>query len=95
MHFELDTITIRPYTTDIGVMENVFFDRIFDFDIDFEPRFIVDVGSNIGLVSIYWAKKYPDAKIISVEPEQSNYEILRINTNPYKNISILKHYYHG
>lgn len=46
----------------------------------------MDAGANIGLSSIYFANKYPDAKIISIEPEESNFKLLKKNIEPYNNI---------
>ena len=39
-----------------------------------------------GFASIYFANKYPGAKIIAIEPEQSNFELLKDNIAPYPNI---------
>ena len=43
-------------------------------------------GGNIGLAALYFANVYPDAKIVSVEPESDNYNMLIDNTRAYDNI---------
>jgi FkbM family methyltransferase len=42
------------------------------------------------MAAIYFAKKYKDAKIICIEPESANYELLKKNTENYVNITIIK-----
>ncbi len=43
--------------------------------IDFKKNdIVIDIGANIGIVSIYLAKKYPFLKIYSFEPFKVNYE---------------------
>jgi FkbM family methyltransferase len=54
------------------------------------PKIIVDAGANIGLSAIYFANKYKDAKIIAIEPEDSNFSVLEKNAAPYENIIPLK-----
>ena len=56
----------------------------YNFDsIDFkEGDIVIDIGANIGMVSIYLAKKYPFLKIYAFEPVKQNYE------NLLKNIEI-------
>lgn len=45
--------------------------------IDFkENDIVIDIGANIGIVSIYLAKKYPFLKIYSFEPFKANYKSL-------------------
>jgi len=44
-----------------------------------ECRTIIDLGANIGLATLYLAHAYPDARIVSVEPEESNHAILQTN----------------
>lgn len=57
---------------------------------DVSPKFpvnnIIDLGGNIGLTSAYLASKFPQAKIVTVEPEASNFEMLKVNVAPYPNI---------
>jgi FkbM family methyltransferase len=82
-------IHLRICSTDIGAYQQVFFDKEFDFEVGTSPKVIVDAGANIGLASIYFANKYPDAKIIAIEPERSNFEILKMNVAPYVNVTPL------
>ncbi len=51
-----------------------------------DPRFIIDAGANIGSASIYFARRFPNARIIAVEPEKDNFEMLCKNAEPYPNI---------
>jgi FkbM family methyltransferase len=77
---------LRIPSSDIPVFKQIFIDHAYDFRVETQPEVIVDAGANIGLASIYFANRYPYAKIIAVEPEQSNYELLEDNTAPYPNI---------
>ena len=40
---------------------------------------IVDLGANIGLTSLFFAAMFPAARIICVEPEPANFQLLRRN----------------
>jgi FkbM family methyltransferase len=77
---------IRVPSSDVRTYEQVFVEREFDFDVGKPPETIVDAGANIGLTSIYLAGRFPRAKIIAIEPEESNLAILRRNIAPYDNI---------
>lgn len=57
--------------------------------LDFsENPIIVDIGANVGIVSFYFAKKYPKAKIFAYEPHPLNYQnlIKGIEVNKITNI---------
>lgn len=54
------------------------------------PHVIIDAGANIGAASLYFANKYPEAKIIAIEPEKSNFEILQKNISTYSNIKAIQ-----
>jgi FkbM family methyltransferase len=53
------------------------------YDIGLErigvPETILDVGANIGLMSVYLAGRYPDARFVCVEPSPTSYALLREN----------------
>jgi FkbM family methyltransferase len=46
---------------------------------------IVDAGGNIGLAAFWFAKKFPQACIVSVEPDANNFDILRRNIAVFGN----------
>lgn len=77
---------LRIPSSDPPTYEQVYINKEYDFLVETQPKFIVDAGANIGLSSIYFTNKYPDAKIIAIEPEKSNFELLKRNANPYPNI---------
>jgi FkbM family methyltransferase len=77
---------LRYGTSDIPIFDQVFLDRQYDFTSEKCPSVIVDAGANIGLASICFANRYPESQIIAIEPEKSNYDILKMNVDPYSNI---------
>ena len=57
---------------------------------NYNPKLILDCGGNIGCAAVYFANKYPDAQIYTVEPEGDNFRLLQYNTAFYDNIHTIK-----
>jgi FkbM family methyltransferase len=57
------------------------------FDLKEAPRVIVDAGANVGYFALWFARKFPGAKIISIEPEASNFAMLQKNTAHLPNVT--------
>ena len=57
---------------------------------DFRPKLILDCGANIGTSAVFFANMYPESKIISVEPDADNFNMLKLNTSPYPNIKCIR-----
>lgn len=51
---------------------------------------IVDAGANIGAASVWYARKYPRAAIVAIEPDPDNCALLRKNVEPLGNITPLQ-----
>jgi len=79
-------IYIRMMTADEPTYKHVLLEQEYAFELPFSPKTILDAGANIGTASIYFIHRYPDAKIIAVEAEDSNFAILRRNVRPYPTI---------
>jgi FkbM family methyltransferase len=79
-------LTIRIPTWDVATFEKVFVDREYGFSVLSPPKIIIDAGANIGLASIYFANRFPEARIIAIEPEGENYALLVENLAPYPNV---------
>lgn len=81
-------IRMRSGTTDTEVFCDVFLREQYRNDWNLNPNFILDCGAHIGLASIYFARKYPSAAILSVEPSQANFSLLQQNVHPYPQVSV-------
>lgn len=77
---------LRLRTSDAEVFRDTFLTKEYYYPTPFSPRTIVDVGANCGMTSVFYANQYPDATIVAVEPEASNYAALVRNTCSYSNI---------
>lgn len=77
---------LRVPSSDILTYRQIFIAKEYDFDVTEQPNVIVDAGANIGLASIFFANKYPKTKIIAIEPESSNFLMLKKNIEAYSNI---------
>lgn len=84
------SINLRKNTSDYDIFNQVYLDLEYDIELGYQPQFIVDAGANIGLTSLFYSHKYPSAKILSLEPEEDNFKMLKINTDKNKNVAILK-----
>jgi FkbM family methyltransferase len=83
-------ITLRINSTDVPTFRKVFINREYAFEIDRPPKSIIDAGANIGLATIYFANRFPEAQIISIEPEVSNFQLLNDNVANYKQVKTLQ-----
>jgi FkbM family methyltransferase len=59
----------------------------YSFGLPSSAREIVDAGVNIGLVSLFYAGKFPHARILAIEPEPSNFALLQKNVRGCRNIT--------
>ena len=82
----------RPIEEDVGIIKSIFGFQEYQLPPikDFQPKLILDCGSNIGCAAVYFAIKYPYAQIYSVEPEKDNFKLLLFNTILYDNIYPIK-----
>lgn len=87
-------VFIRVGDTDVVLMILMFCVECDDkgrkeYDIDLGNRdieYIIDAGANIGLFALLYAEKYPNAKIICIEPDDDNFRVLSMNIAHNKNI---------
>ena len=77
---------LRLRTTDISVFEEIIVYSEYQFKPSKSPRIIIDAGANIGLTSVYFANQFPEAKILAIEPEWSNFPYAKKNASYYSNI---------
>ena len=83
--------TYRAETSDEVVADLIFTKGKYVLPLpkDFQPKVIIDCGSNIGYSTLFFANVYPDAQVYSIEPEKTNFKFLRFNTIFYDNIHLI------
>lgn len=79
-------VYFRDKTFDCSIVENCLIKNTEYKFPSFSPKIILDIGANIGVVSVALANLYPEAHIFSFEPIQENYAILLRNVEQYKNV---------
>lgn len=82
-------ITLRKGTPDLAVAQSSLGDE-FDQSQQYLPKnfdgVIVDAGGYIGTAAMRFSEMFPLAKVVTLEPEESNFRILTINTKSYPSI---------
>ncbi len=82
--------SLRNNPFDYATFEEVILKDAYDINLGFEPKYIIDGGGNIGLTACFLASKFPQATIVSIEPDPENYKMMQLNCNKYPNIQILQ-----
>lgn len=92
MDFEGADLSLRIDDSDIRVFKQIFVDNEYDsLNLPEAAETIVDLGANIGLSALFFLKKYPDARIVAVEPDAVNFEIMKKNLDRFsKSIEFLQ-----
>jgi FkbM family methyltransferase len=79
-------IALRSRSSDFTIFGEVFTGQHFSLRLTSPAPVIIDAGANIGLASIYFANRYPQATILALEPEQGNFIQLCKNTTAYPQV---------
>ena len=82
-------LLLRVPSTDVDAYRQIFVEEQYRFDVSRPPRVIVDAGANIGLASVYFASRFPSARIFAIECEKSNFELLSANVRPYPTVTAI------
>ncbi len=80
---------LRKGTSDIHNFKQIFKKEEYSF-VTFQPNTILDLGGYVGLASAYFANKYPNAKIVLVEPDPDNFLFAQLNTRQFPNVECLQ-----
>lgn len=83
-------VLVRPGTTDVAVFNTTFRSKQYDYDFTEPPKVIVDAGAYTGLSAAYFASRYPEAKVIAIEPDSGNFNLLVRNTSAFANVHAVR-----
>jgi len=81
-------VHVRAGTSDFACFEKVFIEE--EYAEEAAPRVIIDAGANIGMTTLYYAQRFPQARIVAIEPEESNFAMLKLNCGHLANVTLLQ-----
>lgn len=82
-------VYVRARTVDVELFDRILVHGQAELPVPGDPAFIVDAGANIGLTAVYFASRWPRARIVALEIEEGNFALLRRNVAPYPNVTPL------
>jgi FkbM family methyltransferase len=65
--------------TELLALEEIFLHGDYDISLPSDPGVVVDLGANAGQASRFFRSRYPDARIIAVEPDPATFRHLERN----------------
>ena len=98
-------VTIRSHTTDARTVRYLLNEGEYELPLtarrQLEERYqaivdagntpvIVDAGGNIGMTAIWFSHGCPKAKVVTIEPDPGDYEILSKNVAPWPQITSIR-----
>lgn len=90
LRFNRSRIFFRKGTSDLECLEQVFLNQDYAIPYPVGDGVIVDGGSNIGAATLYFKRQYPRSRIIAIEPDASNFELLQKNCGGLENVELLE-----
>lgn len=82
-------VLARRESSDRAAFEHVF-GGAYELDVPSEPRLIVDLGANAGYASVFFALRYPSARVIAVEPVPENATLARKNVSRLGRVDVVE-----
>ncbi len=64
---------------DVQSVREVILEDCYQLPFPFKPKSVLDLGSNIGLTSLWFWKHYGVEKVVAIEAEPANAEMVRLN----------------
>jgi FkbM family methyltransferase len=74
----------RAQSSDLRVFDQIFQKREYRcLDTLATADLIIDCGANAGYSAAYFLSRFPQATVVAIEPDTSNFEMLKENLRPY------------
>ena len=87
-----DSVCIRPRSTDLRVLYQMFGAKELDFrwPLQHPPMTAIDAGANVGYATLAIKNHWPQCRIVALEPDAANFEVLKANCKRYSDVQPLQ-----
>jgi FkbM family methyltransferase len=80
------TITTPALKNTLNTIQGIFVSGVYTFDTQSDSPRIIDCGGNIGIATLFFKRRYPNARITVFEPGSTAFQALKKNTTTLRNI---------
>lgn len=70
------SVQMRLGTSDPEIFRQIFMARDYDHPLPDDVAVVIDAGANVGYATLWFAHRFPDARIVAIEPDRSNFRQL-------------------
>ena len=74
---------------DFTTLHDVFAEGEYDVAMPAAPRAIIDLGAHVGMSVLWFRERYPDARILAVEPNPANVAKLERNVSGLPDVEVM------
>jgi FkbM family methyltransferase len=82
-------IRLRLKDSDAQVFKQVFVDQQYAVEYPSDVKIIIDAGANVGYATLWYSQKYPEARIIAIEPDPVTFRRLSQQCAELANVELL------
>jgi FkbM family methyltransferase len=89
LYVDVNGSELRLHVTgpsDVSVFWEVFTQKEYERSGALRPKTILDLGGNVGFTAIYFATRFPDAVVHTLEPDPKNFARLKRNVADHSSI---------
>lgn len=77
-------LLLRPGSRDIdSILSNIIYEDCGRFSLQRPPLNMIDAGAYIGDTTVYFLNRFPDLRMIALEPNPESYDLAKRNLVPY------------
>ncbi|WP_162141551.1 FkbM family methyltransferase [Lunatimonas lonarensis] len=88
INFPCSGVLRKGSVGDRYVFKEIFESEVYKLPFPYSVKTVVDLGANIGLFSLYVKSKFPQSRIIAVEPDEDNIALFSKNTQHLEGIEL-------
>lgn len=71
-------------------LREIYVEEIYKMKLNSPAPYVLDCGANIGLSVIYLKRQFPNASIIAFEPDEANFQLLKMNTQNLNGVKLVQ-----
>jgi FkbM family methyltransferase len=76
-------MVLRRGSSDLEVFRQIFIDKEYEPLLPMmkasEVGLVIDCGANVGYSSSYFLRRFPTCRVVAIEPDDANFEMLQLN----------------